>query len=61
MGVKGIMLIVAGLMFAVGFLLVYLAVRRKQRCTEPAVATIVDIKHSILQFVQTVVVIKLDL
>ena len=45
MGVKGILLMVAGLMFAVGFLLVYLAVRRKQRCTEPAVATIVDIKR----------------
>jgi hypothetical protein len=45
MGVKGILLIVAGLMFLVGFIVVYSAVKRKQRCTEPAVATIVDIKR----------------
>ena len=45
MGVKGILLIIEGLVLAVGFLMVYMAVKRKQRCTEPAVATIVDIKR----------------
>ena len=46
MGAKGILLIVSGLMCLVGFLVIYLGIRKKQRCTEPAVARIVDIKRS---------------
>ena len=46
MGVKGVMLIVSGLMCLVGFLVVFLGYKKKKRCTEPAVAEIVDIKRS---------------
>ena len=45
MGVKGVMLIVSGLMCLVGFLVVFLGYKKKKRCTEPGVATIVDIKR----------------
>ena len=45
MGAKGILLIVSGLMFLVGFLVIYMGIRKKKRCTEPAVATIVDIER----------------
>ena len=46
MGLKGILLIVAGLICLVGFLIIYLGYKKKKRCTEPAVAEIVDIKRS---------------
>lgn len=46
MGAKGILLIVSGIMCLVGFLVIYFGIRKKQRCTEPAVAEIVDIKRT---------------
>ena len=46
MGAKEVLYIVSGVMFLVGFLVIFFAVRKKQRCTEPAVAEIVDIKRS---------------
>ena len=46
MGVKSILLIVSGLMCLVGFLIVFLGYKKKKRCTEPAIAEIVDIKRS---------------
>lgn len=46
MGVKGILLIISGLVCFVGFLIVYMGIRKRKRCTELAVAKIVDIKRS---------------
>ncbi len=46
MGIKGILLIAAGIVCLIGALIIYLGIRKKQRCTEPAVARIVDIKRS---------------
>ncbi len=46
MGVKGVLLIVSGIMCLVGFLVVFLGYKKKKRCTEPAIAQIVDIKRS---------------
>ena len=46
MGAKGILLIVSGIMCLVGFLVIYMGIRKKKRCTEPAVAEIVDIKRT---------------
>ncbi len=45
MGLKGILLIAAGILCLVGALIIYLGIMKKKRCTEPGIATIVDIKR----------------
>ncbi len=47
MTAKAVLLIVSGIMFLVGFLVVFLGVKKRQRCTEPTEATIVDIKRDV--------------
>lgn len=45
MGVKGVFLIIAGIVCLIGVLIIVMGIRKKNRCTEPGVATIVDIKR----------------
>lgn len=45
MGIKGILLIVAGIIMLVGFVITFLGVAKKKRCIESGIATIVDIKR----------------
>lgn len=45
MGLKGILLIISGLVCLVGVFIIVRGIRKKNRCTEPGVATIVDIKR----------------
>lgn len=45
MGLKGILLIIEGLVCFVGFMIIFMGIQKKKRCTEPGIARIVDIKR----------------